>query len=578
MSLLLKLKTSKSLDDVASLLGYQPQGLTYILYKIPDSAKYTTFAIAKRSGGLREIKAPIPHLKTLQRRLANLLNSCLVEIENAGERRRPISHGFVPSLSIITNASAHKGRRYVLNLDLEQFFPSINFGRVRGVLIRDKRFELDPKVATVVAQIACHENSLPQGSPCSPVLSNIVGRLLDIRLVRFARQHKCTYSRYVDDITFSTNRTAFPSELAVHQESGDWDLSQSLVSEIERAGFRVHARKTRMQVRGSRQLTTGLLVNEKVNVRPEYYRTTRSMCAALFKEGTYYEMRPAALAGGNAADAAVKQVANSLSLLEGRLGYIYHVRDTVDRREGAEKKKNSTATRKLFHKFLFYKNFVALEKPLIITEGKTDSIYLRCAIRSLSSFHGKLTIDRGSKPRLSVSFLNFTSTVHDVLQLGGGTGDFKFLMLRYKQLLKEFKHAPLAHPVILLIDNDDGAKEIFGVAKQLGIADVSLTSKAAFYRIFANLYLIKTPEGADQNPKTCIEDLFDSSVRNTLLGGKSFDPDKKHNEEGKYGKAHFAEKVIRPQAADIDFSKFEMLLDRIVAVIEDYAPASKDIR
>jgi hypothetical protein len=148
-------------------------------------------------------------------------------------------------------------------------------------------------------------------------------------------------------------------------------------------------------------------------------------------------------------------------------------------------------------------------------------------------------------------------------------------MLRYKQLLEGFKHAPLAHPVILLIDNDDGAKEIFGVARQVGVTDISSSTKAAFYRICANLYLIKTPEGSDQNPKTCIEDLFDPSVRNTPLGGKSFDPDKKHNEEGKYGKAHFAERVIRPKAADIDFSKFEMLLGRIVAVIDDYATASR---
>ena len=115
--------------------------------------------------------------------------------------------------SILTNATLHKRRRYVLNLDLEDFFPSITFGRIRGFFIKDKHFALQEKVATVIAQIACFNNELPQGSPCSPVLSNLIGHLLDTRLARFARLYKCTYSRYADDITFSTSRKDFPAEL-----------------------------------------------------------------------------------------------------------------------------------------------------------------------------------------------------------------------------------------------------------------------------------------------------------------------------------------------------------------------------
>ena len=82
---------------------------------------------------MRLIKAPVPRLANLQRRLANLLYDCLDELtKGAPPARRSLAHGFEKKRSIITNASLHKRRRYVLNLDLQDFFPSINFGRVRG--------------------------------------------------------------------------------------------------------------------------------------------------------------------------------------------------------------------------------------------------------------------------------------------------------------------------------------------------------------------------------------------------------------------------------------------------------------
>jgi hypothetical protein len=104
----------------------------------------------------------------LQQRLANLLYDCLDELKKATPARRSLAHGFERKRNIITNASLHKRRRYVLNLDLEDFFPSINFGRVRGFFLKDKHFAVQPTVATIIAQIAYHENELPEASPCSP--------------------------------------------------------------------------------------------------------------------------------------------------------------------------------------------------------------------------------------------------------------------------------------------------------------------------------------------------------------------------------------------------------------------------
>lgn len=577
MSYLEKLKAAKSLKDVAGLLGFTPSGLGYILYKVPNSAKYTAFEIPKRSGGKRQIKAPIPMLSLLQRRLANLLYDCLSEIEKDNPTRRSLAHGFERSRSIVTNASLHKRRRYVLNLDLEDFFPSINFGRVRGFFIKDQYFGLNEAVATIVAQIACHDNELPQGSPCSPVISNLVGHLLDTRLVRLASAHKCTYSRYADDLTFSTNQKGFPLALAVpapHLSSG-WELGAPLKDKIERSGFEINYKKTRMQCRGSRQVATGLLVNEKVNIRPEYWRTARAMCHSLFTSGSYHRVVAATLLGDKLGDPPTSVPCSDLSTLEGILSHIHQVKDYSDRRLNVEKKRKPLASRLLYAKFLFFKNFVALESPLILPEGKTDSIYLRAAIQKSPAYHPELGAFAGKRFKSAIRFMNYSRTVHDVMQIGGGAGDIKHLIIRYCDMVRRFKYAPLAHPVIILIDNDGGAKDIFSVINSNGWAKISHASTHDFYHLGANLYLIKTPEiGASYQSK--IEDLFDSTLLNTILDGKTFDPEKEHGAAGKYGKVVFAERVVKPGIDKIDFSKFSDLLGRIVAALRHHyaKPAS----
>ena len=132
------------------MLGYQPKALSYILYKIPEDNKYTTFEIPKKSGGVREIHAPMDMLKVLQKRLSDILYECIEETLPASEKdhskskrmRSALSHGFKKGLSIASNAALHENRRYVLNLDLQDFFPSFNFGRVRGYFIKNRNFKL----------------------------------------------------------------------------------------------------------------------------------------------------------------------------------------------------------------------------------------------------------------------------------------------------------------------------------------------------------------------------------------------------------------------------------------------------
>lgn len=210
------IKAASGINGVAGLVGFAPKNLAYIVYGIPDDAKYSEFTIPKKTGGDRSISTPIPKLKHVQSRLAEHLAGCLKEIEIAENVKQScvLSHGFKPNLSILTNATVHAGRRWVFNVDLSDFFPSINFGRVRGFFIKNKYFSLDAGTATLLAQIICHNNGLPQGAPTSPVVSNLIASNIDITLNRLAKRHRCSYTRYADDLTFSTNRREFSAEIA----------------------------------------------------------------------------------------------------------------------------------------------------------------------------------------------------------------------------------------------------------------------------------------------------------------------------------------------------------------------------
>jgi Reverse transcriptase (RNA-dependent DNA polymerase) len=207
MSELDELKGAQSRSDIAALLGFSNSGLSYILYKMPSDKKYLKFQIPKNNGGIREICASRGPLKVLQRRLSKLLYACRDQSAGQDADRSP-SHGFRRAHSNITNARQHRRRRYVLNLDLENFFGCINFGRVRGFFLKDNNFLLAEPVATVIAQIACYENSLPQGSPCSPIISDMVSQVLDSRLSRLAKSHRVRYTRYAGDLSGSLKRQA----------------------------------------------------------------------------------------------------------------------------------------------------------------------------------------------------------------------------------------------------------------------------------------------------------------------------------------------------------------------------------
>jgi len=270
-SLFLSLKNPR---ELAALLRISYSKLTYLLYRLPTSRTYRKFEIRKRSGGTRTILAPMPGLARLQRTLLGVLETVY--------QPRQCVHGFVASKSILTNARQHLDKRYVLNVDLKDFFPSINFGRVRGMFIAPP-YKLPAPVATVLAQICCVKNQLPQGAPTSPIVSNMICTKLDNELLRLAQAHRCTYTRYADDITISTSLPRFPADLATLDLSSSLPiplLGPKLQAIVESNGFKVNQRKISLQRTHWHQEATGLTVNEIVNTRRKYVRQVRSLLHA----------------------------------------------------------------------------------------------------------------------------------------------------------------------------------------------------------------------------------------------------------------------------------------------------------
>jgi Reverse transcriptase (RNA-dependent DNA polymerase). len=542
------------------------------------------FKINKRSGGQRTINAPEPKLKLLQSRLSDLLQNCIDEINDTRNINSAISHGFRPKYSIITNAKTHRNRRYVFNIDLENFFGTINFGRVRGFFISNRNYQLNQTVATILAQIACHENSLPQGSPCSPVISNLIGHILDIRLAKLAYETGCTYSRYADDLTFSTNKPIFPNQIAVligadnpsEDEKHTWQAGEKLEKIIRKAGFEINQAKTRMQYDGSRQEVTGLIVNKKINTRCEYRRTARAMVHRLLKTGTFQSIQETYF--DDKGNLVVTEVDGTLEQLNGILGFIdsvglYNRKKALNSNEMKNIHKplsNLDSNEKTYQSFLLFKYFYAASKPVIVCEGKTDNIYIRSAIQQLASHYPYLVSNgKPGKFNLNVKLFQYTNTTKRLLKLGGGTDNLRQFLTDFPEFCQKISASGLQHPIIILVDNDSGAKTIFSAVKHITKTKTPVDGTKPFYFVSPNLYIVPTPKN-DSGGDTMIEDFFDVRVRNIKIDGKSFSSNDKLNKRVEYGKYIFAKQVIQKNQQDINFKGFIPILDRIMAVLDDY--------
>ena len=454
---------------------------------------------------------------------------------------------------------------WVLNMDLMDFFPSINFGRVRGFLVKNKHFTLQPATATVLAQIACHQNALPQGAPTSPVISNLITGLLDIRLNKLASRSRCSFTRYADDITFSTNAAEFPSSIARPNSDGKWELSSGLSKRIKQSGFSVNDGKTRMQYRRSRQDVTGLIVNSRIGVKRETLKTVRAQVESVIHTG------------GCHIDKKVKDKTApepiSLETLNGHLAHIAWVKGRyVEYKRSDCCWSSEPGYVRTYRRYLDHQAFVASPTPKIICEGKTDYIYIQCAIKRIPTTPTNL-VDATSPSGLGVRLFRFTKTTSWVQRLSGGTGDMKNLIAGYKKRIEQVCATKFQSPVVLVVDNDAGASKgkLNSLVKEMSGYKPKVDGSEDFYHLGLNLYLVHTPTKTAAGGDTMIEDFLPADVRSQKLGDKTLELDNnKFDLKKNFGKVPLAESIVRRQKDKIDFSNYLPLLVRISKAIEHF--------
>lgn len=383
------------------------------------------------------------------------------------------------------------------------------------------------------------------------MISNLIAHILDIKLNKLANRLRCTYTRYADDITFSTNEKEFPQEIArlVRGSHDKWVAGDKVLREVYRAGFKVNHDKSRMQRRDSRQDTTGLIVNQKLNVRHEYYKQARAMCHNLFVHGYAHS-------GTDRGRVPIKN-----EMIEGMLGFIHQVRSL----KNAEFfKADQPGFSSLYGKFLDYQSFYGILRPRIIGEGKTDNIYIKSAIKSLAAKFPEL-VDPTTPITTAVDFFRYNKRSSTFQDLSGGTGEMRKLLASYRHRMASFKHVA-RHPVIMVVDNDAASTSLFKYVSE--VLGTPIGGMDPYYHVFENLYLAPIPKTSGH---VAIEDLFDPTLLAETIDGRTFDRSNKKFDATKfYGKNEFATKIIAPKRATIDFSKFEPLLQAFVDIMADY--------
>ena len=244
--------TGRSVDELARRLDMPADDLHAV------QLAYREFAVPRRSGAARAICAPEPDLKQVQKRI-------YIRVL----KRLPVHqavHGFVHGRSIVTNPLPLRRRPVVINMDIEDFFPSTTEKRLRRYF---RKIGWSRATTDLLARLTTHRGGLPPGAPTSPCLSNVLNIKMDSRLAGLARSHGARYTRYADDMTFSL---AEDDQETVRSILGG---ARHIVAEF---GYRLHDRKKLHIARQhQQQRVTGLVVNEKVQLPRELRRRLRAV-------------------------------------------------------------------------------------------------------------------------------------------------------------------------------------------------------------------------------------------------------------------------------------------------------------
>ncbi|MDD5213237.1 MAG: reverse transcriptase family protein [Candidatus Gracilibacteria bacterium] len=263
--------------DLEKLFGFSYNELVF--FSLSKRGKYKKIEILKRSGKVRTLYSPVYKLKRAQRIILKEIlykKSNYLLIDNVT--------GFIPQKSIVDNAKYHIGKKYILKLDIKDFFPSITQDRIFGLF--RKEYNLDYSTSMYLSGLCCYNNQLPQGAPTSPILSNLIARFLDYRLIGLIKSYnsnkfllELSYSRYADDLTFSFNK-----KINVN------GFINYIIGILLEEGFFPNYEKINLISAGKQQKVTGLVVNSKVSVGRKYYKKLKSIFYNISKNGFLDEM------------------------------------------------------------------------------------------------------------------------------------------------------------------------------------------------------------------------------------------------------------------------------------------------
>jgi RNA-directed DNA polymerase len=251
-----------TIEDLARILGTTPSNLEWVLSRVRSF--YRSKQRQKSNGSFRTLWIPSGALRDLQQ---SILSEILSRVPPS-----VCSHGGIRGRSQLTNAAHHKGKPFLSTLDIRDFFPSVKPQRV-NVLFSDLGFSGD--ALNVLTKLTTWEFQLPQGAPTSPRIADLVLSKLDSRMLKLARLHKVTYTRYADDLAISGGRRV--KSIRKLQE-------KILVSE----GFSIKeqpGRKSIMSRETDRQELTGLVVNRKVNLAREKRSAIINEAKAVIRSG-----------------------------------------------------------------------------------------------------------------------------------------------------------------------------------------------------------------------------------------------------------------------------------------------------
>ena len=316
----------------------------------------------------------------------------------------------------------------------------------------------------------------------------------------------------------------------------------------------------------------------------------RAQCDSLFKSGEFVE----------AVDG--KKVKGNINRLEGKLNFIDQIdhynrlrqgeklnpkyflkKDAIKKSQAKSRRYLHNSREKTFSEFLFYRLFYGNNVPTILTEGKTDNVYLKAAIHKLASLFPKLAVVKSSSSpyKILTNFVDYNERTKYLLELYGGADYLKDFVIHYKKHFNHYKAPKPSSPVIIFVDNDSGPKDLINYVNKIN--DIEIFPAGAkdirsseFVHIFYNLYLVLTPQVKGYS-ETDIEHFFKDADRLRLHKNKCFNTVSKRDPDNDLSKESFATHIVHAQKHAIDFSGFTSLLERLVKVITHYDAVKKTV-